>query len=460
MQKLPGHIFRANDIRGVADIDLSEHVVRRIAGGFGLFLEEKGVKSLGIGYDVRLTSPRIFKAYIDELSKFSLRIFDLGMIPSPVGYFVNHHIGKVESVSIITASHNPSEYNGIKFCVKGKSMTQDCVKHLAALSESYELRDVNLATIQKLDAKKSYIEYVSNLFSSNENLKVAIDTANATAGLIVPELLKEIGQNFEIINEELDGSFPNHHPDPTVERNMIQLSELVLNTGADVGFGFDGDSDRIGVVDDKGRFIPGDILTALFAKDVIAKIPGASIVIEVKSSQLLIDTIEEAGGQVQMSRVGHSFIKEKISESNAMLAGELSGHMFFCDNYFGFDDAFYCMLRLIDLLKEKGKKLSELIDEFPEYYNTPEIHLAFENDNQKFETFSKIKDLFDSQDNVNRIDGLRIMFDDGWGLIRPSNTQPVIVTRYEGKSNETLQKIKQEIEQKIFKVFKGKVRTL
>lgn len=459
MSEIPRHIFRANDIRGIADIDLKDSVVRSIAGSFGKFLTEREVKSVGIGYDVRLTSPRIFKIYKEELLKFPLEVFDLGMVPSPVAYFVNHYYEEIEAVSIVTASHNPSEYNGIKFCVRGNSMTQDCIMELYRLSTNYTSPVTGKSAINQINAKQSYIDYLAKSFEGTNDFKVAIDTANATAGLIVPDLLDRIGQDYVIINEELDGTFPNHHPDPTIASNMQQLSDLVLSTGASVGFGFDGDSDRIGVIDDKGRFISGDVLTALFAKDILSRNSGP-VVIEVKSSQLLIDTITKSGGSVEMSKVGHSFIKKRIKESGALLAGELSGHMFFCDEYFGYDDAFYCMLRMIRLLKERGVNLSQLIDEFPSYYNTPEIHLVFNDDQSKFEMFNTIQELFKEADHVNRIDGIRISYEDGWGLIRPSNTQTVIVTRYEGKTKSALSRIKNEIESQIFRVFQGEIRSM
>jgi len=269
-------------------------------------------------------------------------------------------------------------------------LTQECIAKLYNRTLEYQPKKEKLAKCKSFPALEEYISYLSGLSPIENNFKIALDSVNAKGSLIAPALLNELNQSFVINNEDLDDTFPNHHPDPTVASNMKQLSELVTNEGADLGIGFDGGSDRIGVVDDKGRFIPGDILIALSAQDLLIKNQGASVVIEVKSSQLLIDTIEKSGGQAQMSMVGHSFIKQKIKETNALLAVELSGHMFFCDDYYGFDDAFYCMLRLIKLISEQSEKLSDLIDAFTVYYNTLKIHLQFGSDKDKFDTLKEI----------------------------------------------------------------------
>ena len=458
---MPQHIFRANDIRGKAESELTDPIVKSIAWALAELFSSHDVRRIGVARDVRLSSPRIMKSIVNQLSHLNLTVIDCGVLPSPVAYFAGHTEDDLDGFVIITASHNPSEYNGIKVNIKGQSLNASQVQQLFQWAN--QAPEINTSEEYKLEQRfiiPKYIDFLSKKFEIASDLKVVIDPANATGAIVAPKLLSALGVAHEVIHGEIDGTFPNHHPDPTVAANMKDLAQTVLANDADLGIGFDGDSDRIGVVDDKGRFISGDILTAIFANDILSNNPGASIVIEVKSSQLLIDCIESAGGKVEMSAVGHGFIKQKMAETNALLAGELSGHMFFSDDYFGYDDAFYCMLRLLKLLSTYNKKLSEIIDAFPVYFNTPEIHLICCSDEEKFSLFESIKADLINYPDYSDLDGLRINFEKGWALVRPSNTQPVIVTRYEANSNEALAEIRKEIGAVIGRYFKGEIKEL
>lgn len=463
MKSIPSHIFRANDIRGIADRDLTDKVTATIAISYAIFLKEKKINSVGIGRDIRLSSPRIHSVFVEWIRKAGVKVYDFGQTPSPAAYFAVFTKKEIDALAIITASHNPTEYNGIKLNYLQKSLSQEEILELYTLSRKVNLNDYannKLAKYEEMVILPDYIDYLSHQFSFKKNFNIVVDPANATGCLISPLLFKKLKIDAKIINKKIDGSFPKHEPDPTVSENLKRLGKKVIKREADCGIGYDGDSDRIGVVDNLGRFIPCDILTALFAKNILKEHKGASIVIEVKSSQVLIDTIEKAGGVVQMTKVGHGFMKQKIAETKALLAGELSGHMFFCDRYFGFDDAFYCTLRLLEILDNTDKPLSDLIDEFPQYYNTPEIHLKCKSDQEKFRTFRKLEKDLKKFKNVTLTDGVRIQFKHGWGLVRPSNTQPVIVTRYEADSPKRLEDIQHEITSIIDQHFSGEKQSM
>ena len=456
MENVPAHIFRANDIRGIAEHDLGDAVVAAIAVAYALFLKDKKIKSIGVGRDVRLSSPRIHATFVEWIRKAGIKVFDFGEIPSPVAYYAGFTNKEIEALAVVTASHNPAEYNGIKFNYFKNSLTEKEILTLYKSALAIDLNDYKDNKLEKVKAVTilpEYIDYLHSQFSFKKKFNIVVDPANATGCIVSPLLFKRLGIDAKIINKKIDGSFPRHEPDPTVSENLLRLGKKVVARASDCGIGYDGDSDRIGVVDDKGRFISGDVLTALFAKDILKTNKGRSVVIEVKSSQVLIDAIKEAGGVVQMTKVGHGFMKIKMKETDALMAGELSGHMFFRDRYFGFDDAFYCTLRLLQLLDESDQKLSTLIDQFPKYYNTPEIHLLCDSDEEKFKLFKKMAKVFKQFKEVDLTDGVRIQFKHGWGLVRPSNTEAVIVTRYEADSAEHLEAIQLEMSAVIKRYF-------
>jgi phosphomannomutase/phosphoglucomutase len=440
---IPKGIFRANDIRAIADIELTDEIVSYIGKAYGTYLVNNQAKNVAIGADVRLHSPRIKKAFIDAILSTGVDVVDIGTIPTPVAYFAAFECG-VDAATIITASHNPAEYNGFKM---GLGLT---TLMGAALQEVYQIAisgqyAQGKGVLSERNATEEYLTWMYKNFKFAKKFKVALDPANAAGAIFGERLYTEMGCEVLPLYCEVDGRFPNHHPDPTVLANVKELSELVVAQKADLGLGFDGDADRIGVIDDLGRLIPGDLLTAIFCKEILKENPGAPIVYEVKSSQALEDVVKAEGGQPVMWKVGHSFLKAKMLEINAPLAGEVSGHMFFKDKFFGFDDAFYCGLRMIELLEKTGKKLSELFDELPVFCATPEIHVHCENDTVKFEIAKKAVAYFKSTENVNDLDGARIMYADGWGLVRASNTQPVLVCRFEAKTPERLEEIKTQI---------------
>ena len=447
MDNIPKHIFRANDIRGIANSELSDSLVIKIAKAYCQFLKERSIQRLAIGCDVRHSSPRIKNIFIQTSLESGLDIIDLGSIPTPIGYFACYHYTDIPALVIITASHNPSEYNGFKFTFQKQSITKEEIQSLYQMCVENSFSESNSkGNLETRNPSSDYLKYVSFICKKEKQVKVVIDPANATGCLIAEELYKKCGYDVITINGEVDGTFPNHHPDPTVRANLIQLQEKVLECEAEVGIGFDGDSDRIGVVDNQGRFIPGDILTAIFAQDILKKNVGGSVVFEVKSSQTLIDTIQKADGIPHMTPVGHGYIKRKIQETNALLAGELSGHMFFTDRYYGYDDAFYCGLRLLELLSHSNLKLSEIFDSFPQLHTSPEIHIRCKSDQEKFDLYKTLESSMDRFEDVLKIDGLRIQFKNGWALVRPSNTSPVIVTRYEANTEQELTDIRNQVE--------------
>lgn len=443
---LNAEIFRANDIRGIAETDLNSGAAELIGQGFGTMIRRQGLSKITVGSDVRTHSPRVKAAFIQGLLSTGCQVIDIGTIPTPVSYFSAFNTD-CEATAVITASHNPSEYNGIKLGIGKGTIFGEAIQDLLKICQS-GVFEQGQGSVTTLDVTSMYMDWMRSNFAhlAQSPLKIGIDPANATGALFFPQLAKDLGQETLELYCDVDGTFPNHHPDPTVPENVAELSRIVLEQKADLGLGFDGDSDRIGVIDDLGRMVPGDLLTALFAREILKTQPGAPICFEVKSSQALAEVVSAHGGQPIMWKVGHSFLKTKMKELKAPLAGEVSGHMFFADRYFGYDDAFYCALRVIELVQQSGKKLSELVDELPKYIATPELRVECENDTVKREMAEKAVAHFKASGmEVNDLDGVRVMFGDGWGLVRASNTQPVLVTRFEARTPERLEEIKESV---------------
>lgn len=439
-------IFRANDIRGIAETDLNSEAAETIGLGFGTMIRRQGIHRITVGADVRTHSPRVKGAFIKGLLATGCHVIDIGTIPTPVSYFSAFNVD-TEATAVITASHNPSDYNGVKLGIGKGTIFGQAIQDLLAICQAGEFEQ-GQGKLEELDVSSMYTAWMRENFAhiAKNPLKVVVDPANATGALFFPQLLEDLGQQVSRLYCEVDGTFPNHHPDPTVPENVEDMKKLVIEQGADLGLGFDGDSDRIGVLDDLGRMVPGDLLTALFAREILKEKPGAPICFEVKSSQALAEVVSAHGGQPIMWKVGHSFLKTKMKELNAPLAGEVSGHMFFADRYFGYDDAFYCALRVIELVQKSGKKLSELVDELPKYVATPELRVECANDTIKREMAEKAVAHFKASGlEVNDLDGVRVMFGDGWGLVRASNTQPVLVTRFEARTPERLEEIKESV---------------
>jgi len=440
------HIFREYDVRGIADTDLDDQTVTLLAKGFGSKLIRKGSKKIAIGRDVRLSSERIKNTMVEGLLSTGLDVIDIGVVPTPLLYFSIVHL-QTDGAVMITGSHNPPEFNGFKLCVGTEAIYGEEIQELRKDIEAGEFES-GQGSVSQLDIGRDYQKYLKDHLKIDEPIRLVMDCGNGTAGLIAPELFKDMGCLVEVLYGEPDGHFPNHHPDPTIKDNLQDLIAATKKFGYDFGVAYDGDSDRIGVVDDMGNILWGDQLLILFSRHILKKNPGASIIGEVKCSKNLYDDIEKNGGKAIMWKTGHSLIKKKMHEENALLAGEMSGHIFFKDRYFGFDDAIYATGRLIEILCETARPLSQLLWGLPKVYSTPEIRVDCPDD-VKFDLVKKVSDYFKSEYNVVDVDGVRVLFDDGWGLIRASNTQPVIVMRFEATSEARLQEIKTLMEQKL-----------
>ncbi len=433
-------IFREYDIRGVADRDLTDDAVFSIGQGYGTYVQQKGINELIIGRDVRLSSERIRDALINGLQNSGCDVIDLGLVPTPVFYFSAFQYNKNAGV-MITGSHNPSEFNGFKIGLNKTTIYGEEIQILRKLIETGKFKS-GKGKLLKLNPVPDYIKMILSKVTIKSGLKVVFDPGNGTAGVVIEELFDKIGIEPVFINITPDGRFPAHLPDPTIPEYMKDLKSTIFELDADLGIGYDGDADRIGAIDDKGDIVWGDKLLGVFAADIIKRKPHAKIVFEVKCSQGLVEYIKSIGGVPMMWKTGHSLIKAKMKEEGALLAGEMSGHMFFADDYYGYDDAIYASVRLLKILSENEKPLSELVAEIPYYFSTPEIRVDCP-DEMKFEVTKKIRDYFKTQFETIDIDGVRVIFPDGWGLVRASNTQPVLVVRFEAKTESRLNEIQQ-----------------
>ena len=438
----PG-MFREYDIRGIAGKDMTEDDVFLIGKGVGTFIREHGRTKLTVGRDCRLTSDLYSEKVIEGLLSTGCDVIDIGVCPTPVLYFSIQHLNQEGGV-MVTASHNPGEYNGFKLCIDLDSIHgKDIQKILGIIKEkSFVTGKGSLSTA---DVVTPYLEFVENNITLAGPIKVGIDAGNGTAGVVAVPLLKKLNCEVYDIYCDMDGTFPNHEADPTVEKNMQDLIALVKEKRLDIGIGYDGDGDRIGVVDEKGNIIYGDKLMIIFAREILSRKPGATFISEVKCSKTMYDDIEKYGGRAIMWKTGHSLIKKKMKEENAELAGEMSGHIFFADRYFGYDDATYASCRLLEILTKTGRRISELLSDVPKTYTTPEIRVECPDD-KKFAVVQKITDYFRERYNVIDIDGVRVLFEDGWGLVRASNTQPALVLRFEALSESRLSEIRKLVE--------------
>ncbi|MEO0091430.1 MAG: phosphomannomutase/phosphoglucomutase [candidate division WOR-3 bacterium] len=437
-------IFREYDIRGVADKDLPDNVVFMLGQGYGTYVQKKLENQnpeVLIGRDVRLSSQRIRDVLIEGIISTGCDVIDLGIIPTPVFYFSAFHYNKDAGI-MITGSHNPKEFNGFKIGLNKTTIYGEEIQNLRKLIESEKFVS-GKGKVSTLNPIPDYINMILDKIKIKSGLKVVFDPGNGTAGVVIEELFNKLGIDPVFINLEPDGNFPSHLPDPTIPEYMKDVKSLVLELDADLGIGYDGDADRIGTIDDKGNIVWGDKLLAIFAADIIKRKPNTKIVFEVKCSQGLVEYIKSVGGIPIMWKTGHSLIKAKMKEEGALLAGEMSGHMFFAENYYGYDDAIYASALLLKIISESNKSLSEMVADIPYYYSTPEIRVNCP-DELKFQVTNAIRDYFKTQNyETIDIDGVRVIFSDGWGLVRASNTQPVLVLRFEAKTPERLKEIQQ-----------------
>jgi phosphomannomutase/phosphoglucomutase len=439
-------IYREYDIRGVVGEDLTPVIVKRLGQGFGTYMVQHHKLNLVVGRDGRLSSKSFAEALIEGLLSTGCHVTDIGLCPTPVYYFSIFHLDK-DGGMVVTGSHNPPEFNGFKISVGKSTIFGEEIQSLGRLIEKEKFAS-GKGSLRREEIIRPYQDYIKKNIRLDKPLKVVIDAGNGTAGAVAGPLLKDLGCEIEELYCEVDGRFPNHFPDPTIPGNLKDLIDRVRKTRADMGIGYDGDADRIGVVDDQGNIIWGDQLMILFSREILKVRKGATFVAEVKCSQNLFDDIEKHGGKAIMWRTGHSLIKEKMREVKAALGGEMSGHLFFADRYFGYDDAIYASCRLIELLSKTDQRLSHLLEDVPRTLITPEIRVDCP-DEIKFKVVDIVKEGLKKDYPVIEVDGARVQFEDGWGLVRASNTQPVLVLRFEALTQERLDEIRGFVERKV-----------
>ncbi len=441
------NIFREYDIRGIVGQDLTDETVSLLGKAIGTFFIRNGAKRIAIGFDARESSPRFQDLLVQGFNAVGCDARLIGRVPTPVLYFTVF-TKDVNGGVMITGSHNPPDHNGFKICL-GKSTLFG--------SQIQEIKEIALGgnfakgegTNENLEVLADYEkDILSKINLGARKLKAVVDGGNGMGGVTAVPIYEKLGVELVKLFTEPDSNFPNHHPDPTVVENLQDAVKAVKETGADLALAFDGDGDRIGVIDENGRIIWGDELMVLLSRSVLQERPNSTIIAEVKCSQTLFDDIARHGGKPLMWKAGHSLIKAKMKETDAVLAGEMSGHIFFADRFYGFDDATYAGARVLEILSNTDKTLSELLADLPETFSTPELRVDC-SDERKFEIVGKIADEFSKTNKVITIDGARILFENGWGLVRASNTQAILVLRFEADSEENLQKIRETVESRV-----------
>lgn len=445
-------IFREYDIRGIVDKDLNGETVELLGKGIGTYFRQKNKKEVILGRDCRLSSKPYSEALSNGLLSTGCKVLDFGIIPTPLLYFAIYS-KKKEAGVMITGSHNPPEYNGFKVMDGEETLYGEEIQHIHHIIINKNFVEEDGKFIGHYDIIPEYKEYVTKNIKLDKKLKVVVDAGNGTAGVVASPIFKNLGCEVTELYCEMDGSFPHHHPDPTLPEALEDLIKKVLESKADLGVAYDGDGDRIGVIDDKGYIIWGDQLMVIFCRDILPTHPGAAVISDVKASKILYDEIENLGGRPIMWKTGHSLIKKKIKAEKALLAGEMSAHIFFADRYFGFDDAIYASARLAEILSRSPKKLSQMLSELPQTYHTPEIRI-YASEEVKFKIVEEVKKELARLYPIIDIDGVRAIYPRGWGLVRASNTQAVLVLRFEGETKEDLEAIKKEVHEIIEKVIR------
>ncbi|HEU4748357.1 MAG TPA: phosphomannomutase/phosphoglucomutase [Gemmatimonadaceae bacterium] len=443
---LSRNIFREYDIRGVAGRDLTEEAATAIAGAYAAFMAESGVKgALAVGRDNRPSGGALHRTLVGGLLAAGVDVVDIGIVPTPVAYWSQHKLDVVAGIQI-TGSHNPPEYNGFKLGLETKPVYGADIQHIYELATrgAFPKGRGKLSSDPVIDRYTDDI--VARVGKLERNVKAVLDCGNGAGALVVPKLFSRLGIEPRYLFCESDGTFPNHHPDPTVAKNVEDLIAAVKRDGAEIGIAFDGDADRIGVIDETGEIIWGDYLLIVYARDALARTgKGQSIVFDVKASQALPEAVEKAGGKPVMWKTGHSLIEEKMHETHAPVGGEMSGHMFFSEGFYGFDDALYGAARLLQIVARSGKTVRQLLSDVPRFVSTPEIRVDCP-DEKKFGIVKEAQEYFSAKYEVITVDGVRVLFGDGWGLIRASNTQPVLVMRFEARTEEQLERIQSEMQ--------------
>jgi phosphomannomutase/phosphoglucomutase len=446
-------IFREYDIRGIVDKDLTLEFVEFLGRGAGTYFRQHGKRQVALGRDARLSSPSYGEAITRGLVSTGCSVVDLGLVPTPLLYFAVFY-KKNEAGVMITGSHNPPEYNGFKLMAGEETLYGETIQDVyKILRDNRTIKDKE-GTRSSYNIIPDYEDYVVKNIRMRRKLRVVLDAGNGTAGFVAVPIFKKLGCEVIELYCEPDGTFPNHHPDPTLPEAMENLVRKVQETKADFGVGYDGDGDRLGVVDDRGKLLWGDQLMIVFSRDILPSNPGAAVISEVKASKLLYEEIKRLGGRPIMWKTGHSLIKKKIKEEKALLAGEMSGHIFFADRFFGFDDAIYSSARLAEIMSRTEKKLSEMLADLPQTYYTPEIRV-YASDEVKFKIVDEVRKELAKKYPVIDIDGVRVNYPRGWALVRASNTQAALVLRYEADTPEDLEAIRQEVSKTLERTIKG-----
>jgi phosphomannomutase/phosphoglucomutase len=447
------NIFREYDIRGIVGEQLTDRAVTTLGRAIGAFFVKNKARRVAVGFDARESSSGFCSLLTHSLNESGVAVVQIGMVPTPVLY---HTVftKPVEGGVMITGSHNPPDHNGFKICLGRQTLFGEQIQEIRVLAKQAETRAVasmpsRQASAERLDVLDDYVtDVTSGIRMGPRKLRVVVDGGNGMGGVTAVPVFEKLGVELIKLYTEPDSRFPNHHPDPTVTENLVDIIEAVTAYNADIGIAFDGDGDRIGVIDEAGRIIWGDELMVLLSRSVLAERPGSTIIAEVKCSQRLFDDMEQHGGTPVMWKAGHSLIKAKMKETNAALAGEMSGHIFFADRFYGFDDATYAGARVLEILSSTDKKLSELLADLPPSFLTPELRVPCP-DETKFDVVAKIAEYFSATNEVITIDGARIIFEHGWGLVRASNTQAILVLRFEADSAEHLDLIRKTIEERV-----------
>lgn len=445
------HVFRQYDIRGHAERDFDDDFVRDLGRSLGTFYRERDLRRIAVGRDCRLSSPRLRSSLCEGLVESGVRVTDIGVGPTPLLYFAVHHHDLDGGIQV-TGSHNPPDENGFKMMVGKSSLFGADIDTLRTTIERQTFVREAGGRVEELDVTDDYVAHVSaGIDLSRVDLRFALDAGNGAGGPLALQTMDALGLDPVPLLCEMDGTFPVHHADPTEPETLEMLRERVLGDGLELGFAFDGDADRIGVIDARGDIVWGDRLMILLSRDLLTRHPGSTIIGEVKCSQTMYDDIEAHGGRGILWKTGHSLIKTKMKEESALLAGEMSGHLFFADRYYGFDDAIYAALRILEIVSKSPVPLHEMLADVPDTYATPEIRIPCD-DGMKFDVVAGVVDHYRPTHSLVDIDGARVRFDGGWGLVRASNTQPVLVLRFEADSEQTLEEIRAEMESVVARV--------
>lgn len=446
LQQLDQTIFRAYDIRGIVGQALTDAVVYHLGRAFAAQAISQGVSKVYLGADGRLSSPQLKKIITEGLIESGCQVIDIGYVPTPVLYFSAYQDEQCTGI-MITGSHNPADYNGFKMMINGHTLSGDDIQELKQrmLTASYSKGE---GSQSQQDPRDAYLNRILSDIKLEKPLKIVVDCGNGIPAELAPSLLEKLGCEVIPLYCEIDGTFPNHHPDPGKPENLKDAIAKVKSTGADLGLAFDGDGDRVGVITNTGHIVYPDRVMMLFAEDILKRHSGAEIIFDVKCSRLLAQVISNAGGKPTLWCTGHSLIKQKIKQSGALLGGEMSGHIFFKERWFGFDDALYSAARLLEIIAKTEQTSEQIFAQYPEDVSTPELNITV-TDETKFKIISQLQQKTFPNGEVNHIDGVRVDYPDGWGLIRASNTTPVLVLRFEAETTEALKRIHKIFEQQL-----------